>query len=380
MLNINKVRKIVKAYQGLQIPDGPMTLSNGNFNQVQYNIPSSISSISINSIDNPNPYMNGNSKATQIGNMIGQGSDFISNLFSADKDGYYGKYGSLQQTGDQAFDQAANTVMTINPLVGGIMKAGGLVSDVLITYGGMGTDSMTKKDAILGSKLLSLTPVGMVNGFFGKKSNTFSVNSDVVSKVGGSYSGSVKDFYDSASKANKKYGLFSNKERKQANNQIAESKDQQNTMEEISSNATDDFSTLQMSDINHIKYGINQNGGIDFRYKRYVKDGGQLTRIKKLQLHKIGGQINQSINLETKQIEDIPVNDTPIVATEIVEYQEGGPIIEWKPNIVLEEYQEGGTIKSRSLEDLIQYAKQQNPRFIQRMSEPVRDIEFVDKE
>jgi len=75
----------------------------------------------------------------------------------------------LQQTGDQVFDQASNAVMQINPLVGGIMKAGGLVSDVLTTYGGMGTDSMTKTDAILGSKLLSLTPVGMINGFFGKK-------------------------------------------------------------------------------------------------------------------------------------------------------------------------------------------------------------------
>jgi hypothetical protein len=66
--------------------------------------------------------------------------------------------------------------MAINPLVGGIMKAGGLVSDVLTTYGGMGTDSMTKTDAILGSKLLSLTPIGMINGFAGKKTKEFGVN------------------------------------------------------------------------------------------------------------------------------------------------------------------------------------------------------------
>jgi hypothetical protein len=43
--------------------------------------------------------------------------------------------------------------MAINPLVGGIMKAGGFVSDILTSYGGMGTDSMTKTDAVLGSKL-----------------------------------------------------------------------------------------------------------------------------------------------------------------------------------------------------------------------------------
>lgn len=36
--------------------------------------------------------------------------------------------------------------------------------------------------------------------------------------------------------------------------------------------------------------------------------------------------------------------------------------------------------ESRTLDELIQYAKEQNPRFIQRMSEPVRDIEFTDEE
>lgn len=106
-------------------------------------------------------------------NTVGQASDFLSGLIGGDKDGYLGKYGSLQQAGDQAFDQASNVVMGINPLVGGIMKAGGLVSDVLTKWGGMGTDSMTKTDAVLGSKLLSLTPVGMVNGFFGKKTRDF---------------------------------------------------------------------------------------------------------------------------------------------------------------------------------------------------------------
>jgi hypothetical protein len=66
--------------------------------------------------------------------------------------------------------------MTVNPLVGGIMKAGGLASDILTKYAGMGTDSMTKTDAILGSKLLSLTPAGMINGFFGKRTRDFSVD------------------------------------------------------------------------------------------------------------------------------------------------------------------------------------------------------------
>jgi hypothetical protein len=35
---------------------------------------------------------------------------------------------------------------------------------------------------------------------------------------------------------------------------------------------------------------------------------------------------------------------------------------------------------TRSIEELIQYAKEQNPRFIQRLSEPPRGIEFIDDE
>ena len=46
---------------------------------------------------------------------------------------------------------------------------------------------------------------------------------------------------------------------------------------------------------------------------------------------------------------------------------------------VTETFQKGGkSKKDRSLEELIEYAMEQNPRFIQRMSEPIKDIEFID--
>lgn len=45
-----------------------------------------------------------------------------------------------------------------------------------------------------------------------------------------------------------------------------------------------------------------------------------------------------------------------------------------------DKYREGGNLtkKSRTLEELIEYAKQQNPRFVQRMSEPIKDIDLGD--
>jgi hypothetical protein len=60
----------------------------------------------------------------------------------------------------------------------------------------------------------------MINDIGGKKSEDFSINKDVVASLGGSYTDSVSDFYTAASKAGKKYGLFSNSSRKKANNQI----------------------------------------------------------------------------------------------------------------------------------------------------------------
>lgn len=353
MLNINKIRKIVKAQQGLQIPGGLITLDN-NFKQIQYSIPSSISSISISSLDNPNPYMNGNSKATQVQNFIGQGSDFINNLFFSNKDGYLGKYGYLQQAGDQIYNNLTDNIMSVDPKFGSLFRGIGLANNAIMKWGNLETDSITKKDAISNS----IPILSEINGAFAKKSDSFSVNNDMVNRIGSSYKGSVNSFYDSASKANKKYGLFSRKELNDTNDQISRDTKQQYTMNKIDSNASDMFS---MSDLNHIKYGIDQNGGIDIRYLRAAKNGSKIQRIKKLQLHKVGGIIKQSINVDTKQIEEWSPTITECLEEDIQIMQEGGEIN-----------------KQRTLAELIEYAKQQNPRFIQRLSESPKGIDFID--
>ena len=379
--NINKVRRIAKAYYGLSIPSGnPYMTTNelaipGNAITQQNLLGTDYSAdfrnraeqimAPTNSLIDFNARMGDlfslklkndrdSSKAiTQIKSMsvgtapqksqgtfqklggwntVGQASDFLSGLIGGDKDGYLGKYGSLQQAGDQAFDQASNVVMGINPLVGGIMKAGGLVSDVLTKWGGMGTDSMTKTDAVLGSKLLSLTPVGMVNGFFGKKTRDFSANRDTIEQVGGSYGGTVRNIASAEEKAGKKYGLFSGGARRSANRFINRTESQQATMTNIANEASDLSSiATNMSDLNHIQYGFNLNGGYDQRYMRAARLGTKLQRIKKLniQSHKLGGQIQGAIDL----------NEWQPVITEAVEQFESGGELEWTPIITL---QEGG--------------------------------------
>lgn len=371
--NINKVRRIAKAYYGLSIPSGnPYMTTNGlaipgnaitqqnllgtdysadfrnraeqimaptnsliDFNarmgdlfslKLKNDRDSSKAITQIKSMSGGTTPQKSQGTFQKLGgwNTVGQASDFLSGLIGGDKDGYLGKYGSLQQAGDQAFDQASNVVMGINPLVGGIMKAGGLVSDVLTKWGGMGTDSMTKTDAVLGSKLLSLTPVGMVNGFFGKKTRDFSANRDTVEQVGGSYGGTVRNIASAEEKAGKKYGLFSGGARRSANRFINRTESQQATMTNIANQASDLSSiATNMSDLNHIQYGFNLNGGYDQRYMRAAKFGTKIQRIKKLNLptYKTGGQINGSVNLETQEIE-------------------------WQPTIIEEQFEEGGTLWS----------------------------------
>jgi hypothetical protein len=97
---------------------------------------------------------------------------------------------------DAVFDSVAAGMMTINPMVGGIMMAGGLLSDGLNAMG-LGTDQVTTIDKILGSKFLSLTPTGLINNSFStrlhKLRNDQGVQ-DVIAGMGGGYGGFMKNW------------------------------------------------------------------------------------------------------------------------------------------------------------------------------------------
>ena len=85
---------------------------------------------------------------------------------------------------------------------------------------------MTTTDKVLDSNFFKLTPAGIVNTAFGKKSQDFSANNDTIEKVGSSYGGSVDTINDAVSKAGKKYGLFSNGARHSANRLISDARNQ----------------------------------------------------------------------------------------------------------------------------------------------------------
>ena len=244
-------------------------------------------------------------------NLVGQGADMISSLLPNPTE-YNGTYGSLAQGINTAYDQASNMVMNINPLAGGIMKAGSLVNKGVKLIGG-GTDGQTTTDAILGSNFLGLTPIGLINGFFGKRSNKFYRDDDAMAEVGGSYQGSNSDFITAANKSNKKYGLFSGGARRKANRLIANAQNQMNTISDIASTAERVKALDGMA--NYQRYQLNQNGG---PRATYVAAKGTKLRIKRVcnKIHKKlkGGKI------EPKPFEPI------ITLSETIKLQKGGNV------------------------------------------------------
>lgn len=265
---------------------------------------------------------------TKIGGMIGTAADMISGVLPTNAV-YNGSEGQLAHGLDSLGKSASDMVMKVNPMVGGIMK-GAMVLGQGLSAIGLGTDGMTKQDAILNSNLMNATTLGMINAAFGKRSHQFTINQDTIKSVGSDYDDTVGDIYNAKSKANKKYGLFSTHARHKANRFIDATNTRQNIMTNISDNARRILA--QSSDANALRFNMAQNGGINQQYLRIAKLGTKLPKIKEK--------------------------------------------IEWQPVITIDnpiKLEKGGKT-TRTLEQLIVYAKEQNPRFIQRMSEPLRYI------
>ena len=225
-------------------------------------------------------------KGPNWGNIMGYASmatDLIGG-FMPEKDEYQGTYGDITQTMDSVWDTTADTLMSIpgwGTITGGAMKVAGVLGDAVGALGGS-TDGMTKVDAILGSSFLNLTPFGLINGFGGKNADTITKNQLAFEQVGASYGGTSATVDDALTKSGKKYGLFSNKARKEANAEIAEAKRQQNIMTNIADTATDRNNLAQsMAAINENRRAFQLQGGYQQGNVRVGKHGMNIDLINR---------------------------------------------------------------------------------------------------
>ena len=218
-----------------------------------------------------------------IGATIGAASDLVGS-FMPQKTEYAGPKGDITQTMDSVYDGISDAAMAFGPvgmLVGGIMKGGALLGKGVNALGG-GTDGMTNTDAILGSSFLNLTPIGLVNGFGGKKTDTITKDNEVFAQVGSSYTGSESTVNDALQKSGKKYGLLSSRARKRANEEIAEAKRQQSIISDIAEESTDRFNIRNsMAAINGNRRGFNMYGGYNQSAIRVGRHGMSIELLEK---------------------------------------------------------------------------------------------------
>ena len=179
---------------------------------------------------------------------------------------------------DAAYNMAADTVSQFGPVgqfAGIAMKTASTAGNILQGLGG-GTDQVTTTDKWMDSPLFSWW-LGAANGFGGKKSENFGVDQNIVSQVGSSYGDSVSDLNEAASKAGKKYGLFSAKARRRANSAIADARKTQSTMGNIADAANDQRMLVQsMGEQAGLNYSLMLDGGYDQKYTYSAKHGGLL--------------------------------------------------------------------------------------------------------
>ena len=220
------------------------------------------------------------------------------------------------------------------------------------------------------------TGINGINAAGATKSDSFSVDAQTQSQMGSGYIGSYDDMAKASQKAGKKYGLFNRKGFKQAQEDITKSQQMQSTIQDINEENQSRLAMAANTQMNAMNYANKLNGGIDFNNMRIGRLGFKLENLDRCRKIKT----THIVNVDTKRIEEFK----PVIPESTKLFKKGGSIEkEWKPLFIYQEevpqMKNGGETKqkkSRTIDELIEYAKQQNPRFIQRMSEPVKSLDL----
>ena len=333
MLNIDRVRRVVKAQHGLSAPT--VNFISLATNPLNIGSTEGIAKIDATNIQLPNtgPVFTGNKAGLKtVRNQIMQGAkDFVkqngTQFANIGLDALSNSLNNVENSGgvNTVFavgDTIANGIGQVNPAFG--LAAKGI-----------------------------MTAFKGINSLGGKKARTFSVNQDTAEQVGGSYGGSMTDITKAASKSGKKYGLFSGSSRRKANRLMDEAEKQQNIMTGIANEARD-MQVMAGNDLNYLNYDFDLMGGYDQRYMRAAKSGMKIQ--DKINFIKQKRAINNIINLDTKEIEWEP--ETIIFKTGGIITQDWDIVFELPKEII--ECKDGGKTKGELETPEIEETSQKN--------------------
>lgn len=204
----------------------------------------------------------------------------------------------------------------------------------------------------IGNTVMSFLLPG--SGYFMDKTKKFNISKEAQA-LQQAYAGTNKELQKTENNSGIKLWFT-----KTYNNLFNKAQEKNKKLETIGTNTLNDITgmtTMAQAMAQYNKYALA--GGRDgYSYKATIgKLGMKIEKVKQ-----ISSKLKDDVFKPTSAEDDKAFFDS-LVFDETPMFQEGGKV-EKK--------------KSRELKELIEYAKQQNPRFIQRMSEPMKDIEFTD--
>lgn len=258
----------------------------------------------------------------------------------------FAKSPEVIQAGTRIVNDWATSGLEQSSFVKGVTHTGNFLSGIDPTLG-----------AYVG---LVSTGLNIIDKLGSSSLKDFNIDTSVLDNVGSGYSGTSHDLVKYSDLTKQNFGLLNRGAYNRAKRLGKRVLPQYAKMQEIADTVSDQKAMVQ--DFNY--YQTRLNGTFDPRYFQAAKNGAKIkdpiTLVKERRRNK------QVIN----------VNAWKPVIVDVPEFKDGGIIEQedtWQP-VIVDEVEK--LEKGRTIQQLIDYAKQQNPRFIQRMSEPVRFIEW----
>lgn len=254
---------------GLSLTNGPLVNISGQLPGMQ-------------KLSQPSFFSNLTAMAGGVGNLANIGTNVVSGIDNAitgmfgQRAEFTGKNAGLAQGLDSTYDTIQKAAGAFGPwgkVVQFGMAANKLASNIVGRVGG-GTDGQTKLDTILGSPFFQMTPLGLINGFGGAKSDTFTKDQELFGMMGSSYGGASDTADQAAANAGKKYGLFSRGAMNEADNAIAEATRQQKLITNINADVQNrQAMQASMGQTGANAYQMALAGGYDQSAVRVGKQG-----------------------------------------------------------------------------------------------------------
>lgn len=248
---------------------------------------------------------------SSYGGVIGDTASALGDMIG--KRGLDGKHGGITKGMDTAYNTIQKAAANLGPygqIVSAAMGVNKLIGNAVSKIGG-GTDGMTKTDAVLNSAFLNMTPLGLINGFGGKKANTYTRNAELDKSTNGGFQGFLTTQDVTQIGAGKKYGLFSSGARKKQNQLTEFTSNMKHTISGIvDTNTINNLAAQGSTPFIANQQSVDLSGGV--QQMRAARQGMQFSR-RVISKYQIGNKLKRTIKVldtATNQYVEIPLNLT----------------------------------------------------------------------